>query len=73
VLGVRTMQVNALLGDLGPAKRPQITAPFLHLYENRFALSARVSAERAMPKTGSLTGACSLLLKMENDVQRHAK
>ena len=47
VLGVRTMQVDALLGDLGPAKRPQITAPFLHLYDNRFALSARVSAERA--------------------------
>src|SRR5438876_10112180 len=57
----------------GHANRPQITAPFIHLYDTRFALSPRVSAERAMPKTGSLTGACSLLLKMENDVQRYAK
>jgi hypothetical protein len=37
VLGMRTMQVNALPGDLGHAKRSQITSSFILIYDSSFS------------------------------------
>jgi hypothetical protein len=64
-VGCVSKRVNALLGDLGPAKRSQITSPFILLYESRFSGGPRASGERARPKKGPFTGACSLFLQKE--------